>query len=38
MPTSITLIAGMTVVTFVSLFIIPLFYYYLERIFISRKK
>ena len=38
MPMSITLIAGMTVGTFVSLFIIPLFYYYLERIFISRKK
>lgn len=37
-PMSITLIAGMTVGTFVSLFIIPLFYYYLERIFISRKK
>ena len=37
-PMSITLISGMTIGTFVSLFIIPLFYYYLERIFISRKQ
>lgn len=35
---SITLISGMTIGTLVSLYVIPLFYYYLERIFISKKK
>ncbi len=35
---SVTLIAGMTIGTLVSLYVIPLFYYYLERIFISIKK
>ena len=35
---SVTLIAGMTIGTLVSLYVIPLFYYYLERIFISLKK
>ena len=37
-PMSVTLIAAMSIGTVVSLYVIPLFYYYLERIFIARKK
>lgn len=37
-PMSVTLIAAMSIGTVVSLYVIPLFYYYLERIFISIKK